>query len=129
MQIFDQIIFESVKSPGQFFHVGSPWKIDNFSVGSAFPLIFNCSLLQEFRFITYEPSIILYLLICIIIINLFFILFNAMFMFEFCIKMIGQQRGLDDCTSRSVECLLSIQDVSNVVYSEVLLVFHSIILS
>ncbi|ESN99532.1 hypothetical protein HELRODRAFT_176697 [Helobdella robusta] len=34
VQIFDQIIFESVKSPGQFFHVSAPWKIDNFSVGS-----------------------------------------------------------------------------------------------
>ncbi|KAI0227414.1 hypothetical protein LSAT2_022123 [Lamellibrachia satsuma] len=34
VQIFDQITFESVKSPGQFFHASSAWKIDHFTVGS-----------------------------------------------------------------------------------------------
>jgi len=33
VQIYDQIIFESVKSPGQYFHASAPWKIDNFSIG------------------------------------------------------------------------------------------------
>jgi len=26
-------VFESVKSPGQYFHASAPWKIDNFSIG------------------------------------------------------------------------------------------------
>jgi inositol 1,4,5-triphosphate receptor type 1 len=34
VQLFDQIICESVKSPGQYFHASAPWKIDNFSIGS-----------------------------------------------------------------------------------------------
>ena len=33
VQIYDQIIFESVKSPGQYFHASAPYKIDNFSIG------------------------------------------------------------------------------------------------
>jgi len=33
VQIYDQTIFESYKSPGQFFHASSAWKIDHFTVG------------------------------------------------------------------------------------------------
>jgi len=33
VQIFDQTIFESYKSPGQFFHASSAWKIDHFIIG------------------------------------------------------------------------------------------------
>ncbi|KAK2140830.1 hypothetical protein LSH36_1236g00007 [Paralvinella palmiformis] len=34
VQVFDQIILESVKSPGQFFHASAAWKIDHFTIGS-----------------------------------------------------------------------------------------------
>ncbi|ELT91343.1 hypothetical protein CAPTEDRAFT_201920 [Capitella teleta] len=52
VQIFDQIIFESVKSPGQFFHASAAWKIDHFTIGFATRLclhakglfgLFSCS--------------------------------------------------------------------------------------
>ena len=33
VQIYDQTIFESYKSPGQFFHASSAWKIDHFTIG------------------------------------------------------------------------------------------------
>ncbi|CAH1798283.1 unnamed protein product [Owenia fusiformis] len=33
IQIYDQIVFESVKSPGQFFHASAPWRIDHYSYG------------------------------------------------------------------------------------------------
>ena len=45
VQIYDQIIFESVKSPGQYFHASAPWKIDNFSVGWFTCLCFLCHVL------------------------------------------------------------------------------------
>ncbi|CAH1800294.1 unnamed protein product [Owenia fusiformis] len=34
VQILDQVIFESAKTPGQYFHASAPYKIDHFSTGS-----------------------------------------------------------------------------------------------
>ncbi|XP_046366515.2 inositol 1,4,5-trisphosphate receptor type 3-like isoform X5 [Haliotis rufescens] len=34
VQLYDQIVFESVKSPGHYFHTSDPFQIDNFSCGS-----------------------------------------------------------------------------------------------
>ena len=33
VQLYDQIVFESVKSPGHYFHASEPYQIDHFSVG------------------------------------------------------------------------------------------------
>ena len=33
VQILDQIVFESVKSPGQYFHSSVPYQIDHFHIG------------------------------------------------------------------------------------------------
>ena len=33
VQIYDQIVFESVKSPGQYFHASVPFTIDYFNTG------------------------------------------------------------------------------------------------
>ncbi|XP_060552412.1 inositol 1,4,5-trisphosphate receptor type 2-like [Ruditapes philippinarum] len=38
VQIYDQIVFESVKSPGHFIHASSPFQIDHFTFGSEFNL-------------------------------------------------------------------------------------------
>lgn len=34
VQVYDQVILESVKSPGQYFHASSSFKIDHFTSGS-----------------------------------------------------------------------------------------------
>ncbi|XP_050396213.1 inositol 1,4,5-trisphosphate receptor type 1 [Patella vulgata] len=34
VQLYDQIVFESVKSPGHYFHSSEPYQIDRFSVGA-----------------------------------------------------------------------------------------------
>ncbi|KAK3086885.1 hypothetical protein FSP39_024881 [Pinctada imbricata] len=34
VQIYDQIVFESIKSPGHFFHASQPFQIDHFTFGS-----------------------------------------------------------------------------------------------
>ncbi|KAH9502988.1 hypothetical protein Btru_072533, partial [Bulinus truncatus] len=34
VQLYDQIVFESVKSPGHYFHASDPYQIDSFSYGS-----------------------------------------------------------------------------------------------
>ena len=41
VQIYDQIIFESLKSPGQYFHVSTTFKIDHFTNGWASSTHFN----------------------------------------------------------------------------------------
>lgn len=33
VQIYDQIVFESIKSPGHFFHASSPFQIDHSTYG------------------------------------------------------------------------------------------------
>ncbi|KAK3610320.1 hypothetical protein CHS0354_029790 [Potamilus streckersoni] len=34
VQIYDQIVFESIKSPGHFFHASAPFQIDHMTLGS-----------------------------------------------------------------------------------------------
>ena len=53
VQIYDQVIFESVKSPGQFFHASAPWKIDNFSVGLENRFFYKLVLLIKESFANY----------------------------------------------------------------------------
>ncbi|KAH9498185.1 hypothetical protein Btru_007906 [Bulinus truncatus] len=60
VQIYDQIIFESIKSPGHFFHASSGFQVDHFTFGSELNLGVERSGFTLIRFCKENPELDLY---------------------------------------------------------------------
>ncbi|GFN95264.1 inositol 1,4,5-trisphosphate receptor type 1 [Plakobranchus ocellatus] len=60
VQIYDQIVFESIKSPGHFFHASAPFEIDHLTYGSELNLGVERSGFTLVRFCKENPDLDLY---------------------------------------------------------------------
>ncbi|KAI8746410.1 inositol 1,4,5-trisphosphate receptor type 1, partial [Biomphalaria glabrata] len=60
VQIYDQIIFESIKSPGHFFHASSGFQVDHFTFGSELNLGVERSGFTLVRFCKENPELELF---------------------------------------------------------------------